>query len=371
MKIYKNATVFEESLKRIRWIYEEFDNVIIGNSGGKDSTVITELAIVVARDMGRLPVKVLFLDQEAEWQATIDQIRYTMYREEVDPYWYQMPMKLFNATSSTEHWLYCWNPDEEERWVHPKDPISIKENRYGTDRFQKLFANILRVEYPDTPTAYLAGIRTEEAPGRFMAVTSSVTYKGVTWASKLDRRRHHYTFFPIYDWSYTDVWKAIHDNGWRYNRIYDHQYQHGVHVKDMRVSNVHHETAVHSLFHMQELEPYTYDRLTQRIAGVDMAAKMGVEDYFAKRLPFMFTSWQEYRDYLLEKLIDNEDWKARMRRRFASMDKVFLADVGDKLYRIQIQSILTNDWECIKLGNFTKSPEADIIRKRNRGEKVY
>jgi predicted phosphoadenosine phosphosulfate sulfurtransferase len=76
-------------------------------------------------------------------------------------------------------------------------------------------------------------------------------------------------------------------------------------VNNMRVSNVHHETSVHSLFYMQEVEPETYARLTQRIGGIDMAGKMGVADYFIHELPFMFKDWAEYRDYLLDKLIED------------------------------------------------------------------
>jgi len=32
------------------------------------------------------------------------------------------------------------------------------------------------------------------------------------------------------------------------------------------------------LFFIQELEPETYGRLTRRLAGIDMAGKMGVKD---------------------------------------------------------------------------------------------
>lgn len=372
MKIYKNITVYDEALNRIRWIFDEFENVICNVSGGKDSTVIFHLCLQVAREKGRLPLKVLFIDQEAEWQATIDQIKFAMYHPDVEPKWYQIPFRLFNATSSVDHWLYCWDPKEEHRWMREKDPIAIKENIYNEDRFKKMFEAILQKEYPGEKTTYIAGVRSEESPSRFLGLTSSVAYKWVTWGKKPSKKYPHYTLYPIYDWSYTDVWKAIHDNKWPYNKLYDIQYQYGIPVNNMRVSNVHHETAVHSLFYLQEAEPETYERLTQRIGGIDMAGKMGRDDYFVKELPFMFSGWKEYRDYLLEKLITDPKWKSGFRNKFKSMDTQYaeLKDL-DKPYRVQCQSILTNDWEFIKLDNFKTSPELHVFRKWKKGKCVW
>jgi predicted phosphoadenosine phosphosulfate sulfurtransferase len=369
LKIYGKQNVFDAALDRIRWLFDEFPNVICGVSGGKDSTVVFNLTLQVAREKGRLPLKCLFIDQEAEWAATIDQIRYIMEHPDVEPMWFQIPIKLFNATSTTDHWLYCWDAAAKDRWMRPQEDYSYKENRYGTDRFGEIFEAIVAKEFPDTPTCYIAGVRTEESPTRFVALTGSPTYKWATWGKKLNERRKHFTFYPIYDWSYTDVWKAILDNDWPYNAIYDAQYNYGMAVKDMRVSNVHHETSVHSLFYMQEVEPATYVQLTQRIAGIDMAGKMGTADYFVRDLPFMFKDWAEYRDYLLEKLIDNPDWKASFRKEFDRQEALYGdTEHGPEMRRNQINSLLTNDWEHIKLANWERRPQIYNVRRAKQGK---
>ena len=371
MKIYLKNNVFDESLNRIRWLFDEFPNVVVGFSGGKDSTIVYNLAMIVAKEKNRLPLKVMFLDQEAEWQATIDQVRLIMENPDVDPMWMQIPIKLFNATSTTDHWLMCWSKEDEHKWMRPQESYSYKENKYGTDRFAKMFAAIIAKEFPDTPTCYVAGVRAEESPTRFVALTHAETYKGVTWGNQLNKKLNHYTFYPIYDWSYMDVWAAIHKNKWTYNAIYDAQYAYGIQVMDMRVSNVHHETAVESLFYIQEAEPETYAKLTQRIGGIDAAGKAGKADFFVKELPFMFASWKEYRDFLLEKLITDEKWKEGFKKKFKKMEELYEDEIGDKLHKVCITSILTNDWEHIKLSNFERSPSIYVIRRKKTGKEYY
>ena len=69
-----NRSVFDAALDRVRYCYDNFDEVIVNVSGGKDSTICLELAIMVAREKGKLPVKVMWLDQECEWQSTADYV---------------------------------------------------------------------------------------------------------------------------------------------------------------------------------------------------------------------------------------------------------------------------------------------------------
>ena len=139
MRLYRNENVFEVALDRIRWLYDEFDDIVVSFSGGKDSVIVFQLTLIVAKERNRLPLKVLFLDQEAEFEATIDLVTEVMEMEEVEPLWYQMPMKIFNATSSQDPWIHCWDKDKEDLWMRERVPCSIKENHYGTDRFKEMF----------------------------------------------------------------------------------------------------------------------------------------------------------------------------------------------------------------------------------------
>ncbi|HBC03771.1 MAG TPA: phosphoadenosine phosphosulfate reductase, partial [Aequorivita sp.] len=113
MKIFLEKNVWEDSLDRLRFLFDEFENIVVAFSGGKDSTVILNLALIVAKEKNRLPLKVMFIDQEAEWNAVVEYVRRTFSRKEIEPYWLQVPIRLFNATSMDEAFLNCWNQGEE------------------------------------------------------------------------------------------------------------------------------------------------------------------------------------------------------------------------------------------------------------------
>jgi predicted phosphoadenosine phosphosulfate sulfurtransferase len=204
MKIYSKQTVYDAALERMRLLFDEFDNVVVSFSGGKDSTVTLNLALIVAEEKGRLPLKVVFVDQEAEWQCVIDYIRTVMADPRVDPVWLQVPIKLFNATSHTESWLQCWEPGSE--WMREKEPGAVTENTFGTDRFGEMFAAWMKATFGEERACMLAGVRTEESPTRYVALTEAITYKWITWGKKLHPTNHrHFTFYPLYDWSYVNI----------------------------------------------------------------------------------------------------------------------------------------------------------------------
>jgi predicted phosphoadenosine phosphosulfate sulfurtransferase len=367
MKIYLKENVYEAAIQRINWLFDEFENIVISSSGGKDSTVTAELVLKVAEERGRLPVPVVFVDQEAEWESTIEYMRGLMADPRVEPRWIQCPIKLFNATSMEDPWLMCWKEGDE--WMRPKEEISIKENVFGTDRFHDMFPKIFRYYYPDQKACYIAGVRAEESPNRLHGLTVQQTYKDATWGKKLDEKAGHYTFYPLYDWNTSDIWKAIHDNGWRYCKVYDQMYRYGVPVSGMRVSNLHHETAVHALFFMHEVEPETWQALTKRLGGINAAHHMSKDDMFQiKGLPPMFESWKEYRDYLTEHLITLPDHKEIFKKRWAKNDDMFGDMVNaDVFHRRQITSLLVNDWEFVKIEPFMRSTPMTSFVKWKKG----
>jgi predicted phosphoadenosine phosphosulfate sulfurtransferase len=362
--IWLNENVLEAAQRRISWLFDEFEQVVVNVSGGKDSTVVFHLTLEEARRRGRLPLTAYWIDQEAEWRAAVDMVREWMSHPDVQPMWLQVPFRIFNATSNADHWLHAWDPAAEDLWVHPRDPAALTDNVYGTDRFAELFRRVIAYHFDGVSVAQIAGVRAEESPVRRMGLTGHETYGGETWGRRHEYQPRHFTFYPIYDWNYPDVWKAIHDHGWRYCRLYDLQYQYGIGIRNMRVSNLHHETALESLFYLQEFEPDTYERLAARIGGIDMAGKLGGDDYYVDEVPSMFDGWEDYRDYLLEHLIDDPKWKVRMATRFARGKERFHPTVHPGMFKVHVRSILAHDWEGIIVENWERSVPVHLQTER-------
>lgn len=365
MEYFYNEDVLSAARRRVAWVFDNFPHIVVGFSGGKDSTCVLHLALEEAEKRNRLPLEVFFIDQEGEWDCTIDYVRQVMYDPRVKPAWLQVPMVLFNATATNgyDQWLHCWYPGED--WLREKDPISIKENTFGTERFHELFTAWLDKTYPDTPVAYLSGVRCEESPKRKINITGGKKgkpfYKWVFWGRGTNEAMHHYTFYPIYDWGFADVWKAIHDHNWPYCKLYDYQYMHGVKVRDMRVSNVHHETAIQNLWYMQEVEPDLWNRLTARLDGINTSAVLNKELFEIKELPYMFSDWEEYRDYLLDHLIEEEErrkafvdlWAVHFHGFRSTWERCKVCNYWrEEFMKVCVKCLLKNDFEGTTIVNF-------------------
>jgi len=351
MRVYLNDTVVEKAKERIEWILKEFDEVCVSVSGGKDSLVIKHLTLNIAEELGETPVYMLWLDQEAEWKTTSATIEKWMKDDRVEPLWYQIPFYTTNAMSDEDEYLHAWDPEFEGEWVREKHPMSIKENDYGVDRFFQMFNELMHQDMdlkgkPDKIGCSISGMRAEESPGRSVGITTSNTYKGITWGYRA--KENLKLLHPIYDWSYTDVWKYIFENDLDYNPIYDALFRHGQPVHNMRVSSLVHETAVNSLFVLQELEPNTYEDLARRLKGVDTAGKIGPKDFVPSEVPYMFKDWREYRNFLLEKLVDKEEHYNSFLKTFFQHDLMYedFPEVYESLLKGHVKGILSNDWEA-------------------------
>lgn len=332
-KLYLPINVLEAAQERISMLFDGFENIVVSISGGKDSTVLLDLCRQEAKRRGRT-VAAFFLDQEAEYQSTIDQVKHLMSLDGVVPYWFQVPLRMTNATSLKVDFLYAWGPGE--KWMREKDPLAIHEikEKYP-QRFYPFFDWWEKTQWDTKSTCFLVALRAEESLNRFRTMVKNPGWNGLPWTSGGSSIKA----YPMYDWTFEDVWHYIAEKGLRYNRIYDFMYMRGHRIQDVRVSYLGHENSFKCLESLHEFEPETYRKLLERMPGVHVAARYAKEDmiYNAKKLPPAFSSWKEYRDFLLETTPSAH--ADRFRERFAKQ--------GDDpaICRQQCRQLLINDWE--------------------------
>jgi len=210
----RELNVLEAARQRISFIFDEFKEISVSISGGKDSTVLLALTLQEAEKRNR-KIKVFFLDQEAEYQATIDTLRIQMKHPLIIPEWYQVPIYMTNATSSNDYFLYAWG--EGEQWMREKEPIAIKE--ISGDYPKRFYEFFPWIEKQNPDTAYLIGLRAEEGITRYRAVTKYPGYKGLKWSTISQAGANR--FYPIFDWTWNSLWRFIYDYNLPYNKIYD------------------------------------------------------------------------------------------------------------------------------------------------------
>lgn len=326
--------VYDAAVNRIRMVFREFEEIVVSVSGGKDSTCMFHLVAEEA-ERTRRRFKVFYLDQEAEYQSTIDVIDGMMRHPLVDPLWYQVPIRMTNATSFREVFLNAWEPGKN--WIRNKSEIAIQEIRGGyPDRFYEFFPWF---EMQSTvPTAHLVGLRIFESMNRQRTMCKANGYKHFKWSTAC-KREGSFRFYPIFDWQPRDIWKCIADSNLPYNKAYDRMVaKSGVNLRTMRVSNLIHEQAFRSLAQLQEFEPETFNRLVERLGGVHFAAMYADEKYLLSAdLPVQFKTWKEYRDYLLNSTPGQS--RGRFEKRFAKQGD------DEQTAKHQVKQLLLNDWE--------------------------
>jgi len=364
---YINKTVLDAARERIAYIFDEFENIIVSISGGKDSTVLAHLALLEANRRGR-KVGIFFLDEEVVYDSTIKQIEYvmSMYPENATKLWLQVEFYLTNAASLTESQLKCWEHGKSHLWLRKKNPQAIwhkpwdqaKETVRDKNKGFGFYDALENFQNSRENTAFLVGLRATESPNRWRAVSKNPGYKDVFWCTKM--KHGNVSMYPLYDWNFHDVWKYIYDTGLKYSKIYDYMHKKGMGIQEIRVSSLIHEKSFKALVELPEFEPKTYNRLLKRVKGISIGNLYGKDSKMLKvqKLPKNFKTWLEYRDFLLQTYPDQEK-KPIFEKRFKKhLENRYVA-------RQQCRQLVLNDYENnLPIDNKPDPREATIKKWR-------
>lgn len=364
-QVYVNKSVLEAAQERISYVFDEFENIIVSISGGKDSTTLAHLTLTEANKRNR-KVGLFFLDEEVVYDSTIKQIEYliSLFPENTINLWTQIEFHLTNSTSLTEGQLISWEAGKHKIWMRPKKRGSIQHKPWSPEKETVRDKNkgfgfydaLENFENYRQNTAFLVGLRATESPNRWRAVSKNPGYKNIYWSTK--KSNGNYAFYPLYDWNFHDVWKYIYDNKLRYSKIYDYMYKKRLPLSEMRVSSLIHEKSFKALVELPEFEPKTYDRLVKRIKGISVGNLYGKDNRMlrVRKLPKNFSSWLDYRDFLLRTYPD-EGKKWIFEKRFSKqLNNEYVA-------RQQCRQLLLNDYEnCLPVDN-KPDPREEKIKK--------
>ena len=280
-KEYIEANVYDEALNRIRYLFDSFDKIVVSFSGGKDSTAVLNVALKVAKEKNRLPLEVVFFDEEAIHPPTIEYVKRVSDLKEVNLKWYCLEFKHRNACSNEEPFWYTWDKDKQDLWVRDMPNEAIKEHpNFNKGMTFQEFSPYL-YNRSDGRIAMLTGIRTQESLRRYQVIAKKKNDAYIN--SKAENGRNQYRAFPIYDWSSEDVWLAVHKFGWDYNKTYDifNQTKLYNNFLGQRVCPPFGEEPLRGLWIYSESFPEMWHKMLNRVDGVATAWRYGNSELYS------------------------------------------------------------------------------------------
>ena len=316
MKVYNNKNVFDAAIERIEFAFDNFENLCVSYSGGKDSTVMIQLVEMVAKKRNR-QYDVLFIDMEAQYLMTIEHIKTLKNKLECirDFYWVCLPLSLRNAVSVFEPRWICWEKSKKEKWVREMPEFAINEDnnifpffRYAMEfeEFVPEFEKWYSEKYNGSMCGHFVGIRCDESLNRFRTIVSMKKdrLKDKPWTTRNKPLEHTYSIYPIYDWRTEDDWIATFKYNLEYNYVYELMYKNGLSIHMQRLCQPFGDDQKNGLDQYRAIEAENWDRLLKRVAGVNFGniyCRTAALGNITSEKPEHMT-WQEWALYLLESI---------------------------------------------------------------------
>lgn len=285
---YIRKTVAEASLERIRHLYDTYDNISVQFSGGKDSMAAMEMTLMVAEERGKLPLRVIFFDEEAIYRDTIEYCEALMDDPRINFEWYCVPIKHRNGLSFKEPWWYPWAPEDKHKWVRDLPPWAITEipGYDYTDPDKRLpIKDISGALYPPEQgtAAAVLGFRAEESQNRQRAVSTKAVDNYIVQLSSKLGHGNVVNAYPVYDWKVGDIWTAASVFGWRYNAAYDKLEMAGIPRMQQRLAPPFGEQSMADTDVIAQLDPELWAKTSSRVQGANTGALYSDTVLYGKR----------------------------------------------------------------------------------------
>ena len=130
--VQEQKNVYELTQERLRVIFNEFDNIYVSFSGGKDSGVLLNLCIdYIRRNNLKRKIGVFHMDYEVQYKMTIDFVDSILEKNKdlLDVYRICLPFRVATSTSMYQSFWRPWDEEKKDLWVRqmPEGAMTIKD----------------------------------------------------------------------------------------------------------------------------------------------------------------------------------------------------------------------------------------------------
>lgn len=420
--------VYEAALKRIKFLFDEFENVLVSFSGGKDSSVMFHIAYDYAKENNLLhKLSLVHIDYEAQYEHTTNYVKEVFERySDIKRFWLCLPIHAQCACRMDAPFWIPWEKSKKDIWVRemPKYKFVLNEDNIEFEildsdyEIPKKFFDWFIDKYGRTVS--LIGIRADESYDRRKLITSMngniKKYKRKKYIVDCKQNKDLFNGYPLYDWKTEDIWIYNFKFQKSYNKLYDLFYKAGLTIDKMRVASPFNDCGIHTLKLYKILDPNNWAKMIGRTQGVNFSGLYGgttamgwrsitlpkghtwksycffllstmekkLRNHYERILATSIQYWCEKGGYVAEEIVpelealkaDYEDWGNS--ERFAKQRILKFAEYPDDMdtksfaklpsYKRMCVCIMKNDYYCKYMG-FGQTKEA--IEKRKRTIEKY
>ena len=389
---YLANNVFDTAIERVTELMEDGHRIIVSFSAGKDSGCVLETALIAAQMTGYGPIDVVMRDEEILFPGSYEyadriaqrhgELRFHHFiaKQPIincfnrpSPYWW-----VFDDQVAPESWVRLPPHWDEAGRPELVDGLSYKPSTWAEGSRVEVIpekhieAMVTPERFPCAPGKFIVdiiGLRVSESRGRLFGIYSSKGHLTKPRPNGVRKSR------PIYDWTDSDVWRAILVNRWDYNDAYNVLHRMGAPRHDLRIAPPTMNAAgTRVLSKAAAAWPRWFDRVQTRCPGVKTAAQFGIRAVTPRRK--MDETWEEC--FKRECIDDAPDWiaeraavvmrkvlKAHARHSTAGLPEVnacwqCAGDVGS--WKNMSTYLYLGDPFAIKTGSMLKAVEPEFFR---------
>lgn len=400
-KFRLDKNVYEASVERVKWTFDNFERIYLSFSAGKDSTVMLHIVMEEAKKRNQ-KIGLLIVDLEGQYKLTIEHIESCLseYENYIDLYWVCLPIHLRNAVSVYEPFWKCWDKERQKDWIRELPEKSISDEKYFdffTDgmEFEEFVPEFGEWYSQGKLTACLVGIRTDESLNRYRTIASKTkeTLKRKQYTTKVTD--NVYNVYPIYDWTTEDIWIYHAKNpDKRHNELYELMHKAGLSIHQQRICQPYGDDQRRGLWLFHLIEPETWAKVVARVNGANSGALYinesgAINGYNSIKKPNNHT-WESFSMLFLNSIPEQtkqhylnkiytfiEWWKERGYETGIPDEAPYILE-SKKLapsWRRVCKSLLRNDFWCKGLGFSQQKTTAYKkyleLKKRKREESKY